>query len=53
MKDSLGVSTVELLQFPAVCTFGPSRERVERVQLRDFVYFDALTKDRFFLLFTY
>jgi hypothetical protein len=48
LKKALNSLQIELLQFPVLCTFRPSMENIERIQIRDFIYFDGLTKDRFF-----
>jgi hypothetical protein len=48
LKRILESAQIELLQFPIICNFRPSIENIETVQIRDFIYFDALTKDRFF-----
>jgi hypothetical protein len=48
LKKVLESVQIELLQYPVFCTFRPSLDNIERVLFRDFIYFDALTKDRFF-----
>lgn len=48
LRKVLETTQIDLLQFPIFCSFMPSIDNVERVLIRDFIYFDGLTKDRFF-----